>query len=66
MNIDDIKSNHKYQCARCNDPITLENYSGWEAFVSDGKTTQPICKFCDLVANAGGEIAKEDQHKQEK
>jgi hypothetical protein len=59
MNLEDIKSNHKLVCLHCGDPITIDNFSGWEAFEEDGITTQPICKFCDLVSESIGEMPKE-------
>lgn len=49
MNLEEVKSNNKSTCIRCGDPITIDSWSGWEAFLSDGKTTQPICKFCCSV-----------------
>ena len=60
MNLDDIKSNKKLICLDCGDEITIENYSGWESFVS-GRITQPLCKFCDLVRGSIGEIPKEKE-----
>jgi hypothetical protein len=48
ITIDDIVSNNNWTCARCGTKITVGNYTGWEVFV-DGKTTQPICKFCDII-----------------
>ena len=45
--LDEIRSNRVMRCIRCNCEITAETYSGWEAFTDDGKTTQPICKFCN-------------------
>ena len=59
MRLDDIKSNHKGECLYCEEQINLDNYSGWEAFTDDGKSTQPICKFCDLVSESIGERPKE-------
>ena len=47
ITLDEIHSNRIFWCVRCGERITPENYSGWEAFMPDGKTTQPICKFCD-------------------
>ncbi len=58
MLIDEIKSNCVWVCVWCGDPITGLNYSGWEAFVEDGQTTQPICKACDFLDAHSGE--KED------
>lgn len=55
MILDDIKSNCKNTCLHCGDPITLDNWSGWEAFTSDGKSTQPICKFCNFLMDCEGE-----------
>jgi hypothetical protein len=49
--LDDISSTRVMRCIRCNEPITPENYSGWEAFLPDGKATQVICKFCDAEDN---------------
>ena len=60
ININDIKSNKTWKCLYCKDLITLENYSGWEGFTSDGITTQPICDFCNLVHESIGEIPKEE------
>jgi hypothetical protein len=48
MLLDDIHSNHIQRCAVCGIPITVDNDSGWEIFVGDGKTTQPICAWCDV------------------
>ena len=48
INLDDIKSNDIAICADCKEPIDANNTSGWEVFVDNG-TTQPICKFCDMV-----------------
>ena len=59
IELDDIKSNNQLVCIQCGDLITLDNYSGWEAFTSDGKTTQPICKFCDEINSFGGEKSKD-------
>lgn len=42
-----ICSNGKQQCARCGVLISDRNDSGWEVFIGDGRTTQPICKVCD-------------------
>ena len=53
INLKDINSNKVYKCARCGDRITLDNWSGWEVFLPDGKTTQPICLFCDSVPDTG-------------
>lgn len=58
VNLDDIHSNLKMICARCGDPITWQNYSGWEVFVT-GDTTQPICTFCNMVSEAPGEKCQE-------
>lgn len=41
-----IMSNDKQVCLRCNEPITPENDSGWEAFLPNGRTTQPECISC--------------------
>lgn len=49
MNIEEIHSNKEMICIRCGDKITLDNWTGWECFKEDGKTTQPICKFCNMV-----------------
>ena len=49
MNLDEIHSNHVWICVRCRELITIENYSGWEAFTENGQTTQPVCSFCNLV-----------------
>jgi hypothetical protein len=51
INLDDVKSNNKLKCIRCGDPITVDNWTGWESFLPDGKTTQHICKFCCLIDN---------------
>jgi hypothetical protein len=51
MNLDEIKSTKKPVCLHCKDPITLDNWSGWEGFQLDGKTTQAICKFCLEIEN---------------
>lgn len=59
MDLDEIKSNQKRACLYCEDPINLDNYSGWEAFTDDGSMTQPICRFCDLVSESIGEMPKE-------
>jgi hypothetical protein len=48
VNLDDIHSNHVKRCALCGIPINVDNDSGWEIFVEDGKTTQPICAWCDV------------------
>ena len=48
ISLDEISSNHKLECVHCGDPIMLQNYSGWEAF-TDGRTTQPICKYCNSL-----------------
>ena len=42
-----IKSNNLPFCIRCNELITSKNDSGWEEFLEDGITTQPICKKCE-------------------
>jgi hypothetical protein len=61
MNLDDIKSNKVRYCLYCGIPITPDTDSGWEGFTSDGKTTQPICAWCDVVqANEIGIKAEED------
>lgn len=49
MNLDEIKSTNKLICVRCEEIITIDSWSGWEAFLPDGKTTQAICKFCCVV-----------------
>jgi hypothetical protein len=49
MNLTDIHTNNIFSCIRCDDPITLDNYTGWEDFLPDGRTTQPICKFCYMA-----------------
>ena len=53
IKLDEITSNNILTCAHCGEPITVDNYSGWEVFVETGKTTQPICKFCNMVMDAG-------------
>lgn len=55
VNLDDIHSNHVKRCALCGIPITVDNDSGWEIFVGDGKTTQPICGWCDVEHSHSGE-----------
>ena len=48
IELDTIHSNNSMICADCGDPITLDNFTGWEVFISPG-TTQAVCKFCSLV-----------------
>lgn len=55
IDLDAIHSNNNLTCIRCGDPITLDNWSGWESFTNNGITTQPICKFCDECDSFGGE-----------
>ena len=52
MLLDEISSNNILTCAQCGEPITVDNYSGWEVFVENGETTQPICEFCNMVLDA--------------
>lgn len=62
INLEDIKSNAVYVCLYCGKQITAYNYSGWEAFLSDGKTTQPICLFCDFEPDNGEKACVEIAH----
>ncbi len=48
LNIDSFKSNGIKRCIDCGIPITPDNDSGWEVFVT-GNTTQPICAWCDVI-----------------
>jgi hypothetical protein len=59
IELDDIVSNHKLVCIYCGDLLTLDNYSGWEAFISDGRTTQPVCSYCMLVSDCCTEKEKD-------
>ena len=60
IDLSDIRSNDEMICLHCGDVITLDNYSGWEAFTEDGKTTQLICKFCDMVMGLCNEKAESE------
>lgn len=59
INLDDIHSNGVWQCAKCGEPITPFNYSGWEAFVGNGSVTQPICRLCEHVEDRGPQAKAE-------
>ena len=54
IDLDRIRSNHVQRCVYCGIPITAANDSGWEAFVGDGSTTQPVCAWCDAMNSSGG------------
>ena len=63
INLDKIKSNDIAVCADCKEPIDGNNASGWEVFVTP-TTTQPICKFCDIVRSFdAGEKENNDYRK---
>lgn len=51
MTLDEIKSTGQLTCLFCGATLTMESWSGWEYFLPDGKTTQAVCKFCDMVAS---------------
>lgn len=50
----EIKSNGLQVCLQCGVRITLANDSGWEGFLEDGVTTQPLCISCNDELNKGG------------
>ncbi len=54
VSLGDIRSNNIRRCAYCGIPINKDNDSGWEVFIKDGKTTQPICGWCDVERSRGG------------
>jgi len=52
--VEPITSNSIPTCLRCGVRITKENDSGWQVFTADGRTTQPICKMCDVKKDGPG------------
>lgn len=49
--LDAIRSNDRPYCAHCGELLTAENDSGWEVFVGEGTVTQPVCKWCKVLAD---------------
>jgi len=60
LNIDRC-SNGIQRCAHCGIPITLDNDSGWEVFVGDGKHSQPICGWCDAEMTLNSPTGKSEE-----
>ena len=58
--LDDVPRSNIWICARCGQPITPFNYSGWEIFIKNGTMTQPICTLCNAVETECGEKEREE------
>lgn len=48
IDLDDVQSNHIRRCIRCGRVITPDIDSGWQEFLPDGRTTQPVCTICNM------------------